>query len=159
MTREWKPGDLISVPFSRGRIRAFVQPGCGAHTEHGEYWTSRSVEAFDMVRPLVVIDPESREDVERLARGYVKTWLGPREGVSPETVGQMQAALREYANPTPPRLEEPTGLGAVVEDAEGGRWIRRDVHAAPWANAAGNAFPVTWASIDAVHVLSAGWSE
>lgn len=67
------------------------------------------------------------------------------------------------ANPapiTPPKPEEPLGLGAVVEDAKGKRWVRgRDSNChwypetgfdrtvGPWA---------PWAEIAAVKVLSPG---
>ena len=37
----------------------------------------------------------------------------------------MQRALRDFANS--PKLEEPTGLGAVVEDDKGVRWVRAGV--------------------------------
>jgi hypothetical protein len=66
----------------------------------------------DRALPLVVIDPEDREQVDRLVRSYHNQNLF-------SVVDDMQAALREFADPKPPKPAEPTGLGAVVEDADG----------------------------------------
>ena len=55
-------------------------------------------------RPVAVIDPEDRQQVGRLVA--LCNFL-PR-------VIEMQAALREFANPTPPRPDEP-GTWGVVE--------------------------------------------
>jgi hypothetical protein len=85
-------------------------------------------------RPVAVIDPEDAEQVERLARAYfAEFWSRPLadDGVTtkggdhfPEAIhiDSLSAALREFARPTPPRPEEPTGLGAVVKDADGYLW-------------------------------------
>ena len=59
---------------------------------------------------FVVIDPEDREQVKRLALAYSGVF-GAKRAV-PEETRAMQAALRSLvAEPEP---EEPTGLGAVV---------------------------------------------
>ena len=108
-------------------------------------------------RPLVVIDPEDREQVERLAREYVITWLGPREEVSPETVEQMQAALRSLI--APPKPPEPTGMGAVVEDDEGVRYVGLGDHYGGgqlrWKGGRGMTF-TSYDRIHAVRILSEG---
>lgn len=66
----------------------------------------------------------------------------------------MQAALREFANPTPPKPEEPTGEWAVVMDANGNVWTRmNDVH---WSSAASPNNRQTWGELDVVRVLSEG---
>ena len=73
--------------------------------------------------PVVVIDPEDREQVERLTghlADAMHDWPEPR-AMSP---GILADALREFADPKPPKPDEPQGLGAVVEDAEGQRWVR-----------------------------------
>jgi hypothetical protein len=99
-------------------------------------------------RPLVVIDPESEDDVRRLCEAYRS--VDHSIGTMP-----MQAALREFANPTPPKPPEPTGLGAVVEDAEGVRWVRYEPtgSTAPWV---GNCVSVEWDDVPAVRILSDG---
>lgn len=106
---------------------------------------------------VAVIPVEDREAVERLRDSWV---LARNRGDS--VADGLQAALREFANPTPPRPDEPQGLGAVVEDADGVLWL-----------AVGAASPVdgdyrwardgrvagTWslyADIAVVRVLSAG---
>ena len=83
-------------------------------------------------RPLIVIDPEDAESVARLTRAF--------------------------ANPRPPKPEEPTGLGAVVEDAEGARWTRSIVggNVTPtWSESLSGARRV-YGDIGAVRVLSEG---
>lgn len=99
-------------------------------------------------RPLVVLDPESDADVCRVAEaldGDVD-WL------------DLRAALRSLVSP--PRPPEPTGLGAVVEDAEGKRFTRVSRDAlAPWFTdeARDSKRPYRYFSdLNAVHVLSEG---
>jgi hypothetical protein len=80
---------------------------------------------------------------------------------SAETNG-LQDALREYANPTPPKPDEPMGLGAVVEDAEGVRWVRYTASASvthPWRRDDPLTASQPWEFVHAVEVLSEGWSE
>jgi hypothetical protein len=123
-----------------------------------EFWMDSEGRVTD-IRPLVVIDPEDCEQVERLMRTAFP------HGIFPAAADEMQRGLREFANPTPPKPEEPTGLGAVVEDAEGERWIRVD-----WTNPWCRAKPqkrnggeglvhrshLPWERIAAVKVLSEG---
>lgn len=104
------------------------------------------------IRPLVVIDPEDREQVERLTRIY----YGDKDGGPTPHDDRMQAALREFANPTPP-IEEPQGLGAVVIDANDHRWLRGNTDAddeEPWYS---DQFGwESWSEINATRVLSEG---
>lgn len=116
MSAEWKPGDVAVVDG-----------------------------IVSVVRPLVVIDPEDREQVERLAVAYTtvesarsgdeyRAWENRSAEARGRIVDGLAAALREFANPTPPKPEEPTGLGAVVEDADGARYVRDyERGAMPWA--------------------------
>ena len=65
------------------------------------------------------------------------------------------------AQTKPPKPAEPTGLGAVVEDAEGKRWTRVEPAANatsrnPWYPADCDEQPEEYADIDAVRVLSEG---
>lgn len=107
MTREWQPGDVALIEVGGRTARAMRQ--C---VQGDSLWSSaeRLLGVYDhydaagpvtVVRPLVVIDPEDREQVERLsemvADEIVRNGLKPRDA--------MQAALREYANPTPPKCK------------------------------------------------------
>lgn len=101
MTREWQPGDVVVV----ARMRAFYTDG-----NEGPMFTfadgSRAradVVPADPSRPLVVIDPEDAEQVERLIRLQDKHFDGyERSTVLAADRDSMQAALREFADPKPP---------------------------------------------------------
>ncbi len=100
-------------------------------TNGGIVWPEREVRDGDRpnAKQVVVIDFEDREQVALLQRllwrahGNEHAMAG--DGVVRDLyIDKAQAALREFANPTPPKPDEPTGLGAVVEDARGKRWTR-----------------------------------
>lgn len=106
-------------------------------------------------RPLVVIDPEDREQVERLESELARRcgWLVGDAGINVSRRAAMQAALREFANPTP-RIEEPTGEWAVVLDVNGNIWTRFNrVH---WSSEASPNNRQTWGELDVVRILSEG---
>lgn len=138
MSREWKPGDVALV---RGKvcIRA-----------HGK-WEHGLPDRFafdddDRARPLVVIDPENREQVERLMRAARNN----------DTVGveSMQSALRSLI--TPPKPGEPKHIGAVVLDEDGEEWtLARPFANNKWINSR-TADYATYPQIAAVRVLSEG---
>src|SRR5690606_604511 len=107
----------------------------------GRYWNAvkgdpsypftMHVSQTDYYRPLVVIDPDDVTQTDAVLRSL--KYLAMNQGVLHLTLEQLfgdeqsslfQAALREFANPTPPKPDEPTGLGAVVEDANGEKWVR-----------------------------------
>jgi hypothetical protein len=113
---------------------------------------------------VLVISPEDSEQVERLAHA-----LGQAEAVyarpsdvtlhyNPEL---MQAALRSLL--APPKPDEPTGLGAVVEDQRGEWWVRDKTTTTVnhWKRArgedGGRRYP--YADIAAVRVISLGVAE
>lgn len=84
---------------------------------------------------FAVINPNGVGQVERLAIAYAaissarsgdeyRAWENRSPEARDRIIEDLAAALREFANPTPPKPDEPTGLGAVVEDAEGRRWMR-----------------------------------
>lgn len=105
------------------------------------------------LRRLVVIDPEDRQQVERLlnlshvgALGWVAT--GPE-------VENLVRALREFANPKPPKPDEPTGLGAVVRDRDDDLWVRADWTTRPWRCVRTGARG-SWDDIDVVEILPSG---
>jgi hypothetical protein len=153
---EWKPGDVAVVSSPKLR-RDVVIYRTQRENEVGEVWVDQYGYLQDSViaepRPLVVIDPEDREQVELLVDQFMGQWSGC-EG---SRVGTMQGVLRVFAGHAKP--EEPTGLGAVVEDTHGQVWIRADASGStPWtASDAGMvARWVGYARIAAVKVLSDG---
>jgi hypothetical protein len=157
MSREWKPGDVAMVRVSEeyapevavSSDRQWFVAGPRLGSRHG--WYHANVE---VIRPLVVIDPEDAEQVERLASTDALRGLG---GSFDSLAYNLADALREFANPTPPKPQEPMGLGAVVEDAEGERYVR---HAdcnhpeRPWQALNGSIW--NYAALDVVRVLSEG---
>jgi hypothetical protein len=104
---------------------------------------------------LVVIDPEDREQVERLTDLLMDTCAYS----APHGVGEVQQALRSLI--APPRPEEPMGLGAVVEDARGHLYIRlmpepdSRTPERVWADQSST--EMRYDDIKAVRVLSEGW--
>jgi hypothetical protein len=94
--RQWQPGDVALVGGTDGEVVAVWQ---------GNQWataTARYLHDFQVTaRPLVVIDPEDAEQVERLASALTAALINVPGGgcMRPETT---QAALREFANPKPP---------------------------------------------------------
>jgi hypothetical protein len=152
MSREWKAGDLALVDYGPDVELMFRAAGGG--------WDSPTTWADDVdvvsVRPVVVIDPEDREQVERLILACPTEWMFQQdEQTVAECTGLMAAALRSLL--TPPRPDEPTGLGAVVEDDKGMTWVRNPETAddsVPWINREGKFG--SWPKITAVRVLSEG---
>lgn len=160
--REWKPGDVAMTTFGLSIVAADLprcsHDGRGLHWHHltggWDYLSGHAATA----RRVVVLDPASTDDLDRLTKAIVEAAhkdgniVVSGNGIHPDTVGR---ALREFANPTPPRPEEPTGLGAVVEDAEGVRWVRYapEGDTAPWV---AHAVSVEYDDIAAVHILSEG---
>jgi hypothetical protein len=138
---------------------------------HGLHEESEGCDKSPACAHPVVIDPEDAEQVERLAEALdvafrkvdPEGWANANEGTDEEGEAIVRAALREFARPTPPKPEEPTGLGAVVEDAEGEVWVRLpDPPDAdwnldkPWRGGAGFGTRRHWQIVDAVRVLSEG---
>lgn len=154
MSTNWKPGD-VAVSISHGYRSIFVAD-CGTHNR-SECWHNQSgySDGIDSPRrPLVVIDPEDREQVERLAQAL-------RDGdrnLSTTSAPALQAALREFANPTPPKPDEPTGLGAVVRCKSGDLFTRTDRGSEPglvrWVDEDGTWHE--WDDLNVVEVLSEG---
>jgi len=166
VTREWKPGDVAALTIygsdpARGYVtlnddREALMWRVTGHSFFKGVAVGNSAIVTD-ARPLVVIDPEDREQVERLGKVVARLWHE-----HPYVLDAVQAALREFANPTPPKPEEPTGLGAVVEDADGVRWVLNNPRGyGKWSreNAAADGLPrdyKTWRMVTAVRVLSEG---
>lgn len=151
MSKDWKPGDVVMVSGpDENEVVALRQERQWATANH-LYFADWQVKVR---RPLALIDPEDREAVQRFADlllGFKSMDL---------TTDVTQAALREFANPKPPKPEEPTGLGAVVEDEDGERWTRVESGEAetrnPWYPSACDQQPAEWDEINAARVLSEG---
>ena len=97
---------------------------------------------------LVVIDPEDREQAERLRQ--TMSLLGYERGDCAE---DLQAVIRAMI--APPKPDEPTGLGAVVEDAVGEWWVQFTSKTGKWwRNHQG--VNRRWSDLNAAKVLSEG---
>ena len=159
VSRDWKPGDV-----------AMVEVGCWANQRVAlrlaEGWSHTNGVNVDgdgvviPVRPLVVIDPEDREQVEALILAWAKEEPGARIDDLAVGVTRAQAALRSLiADPKP---AEPMGLGAVVEDAEGRRWVRLEGDDPAWTayDPSDDSHSSThYSYIAAVKVLSEGMTQ
>jgi hypothetical protein len=158
----WKSGDVAMVTFTSGQegLAVYGISDTGRRFDHCWRFGLGAFEWHDSdnittARPLVVIDPEDREQVERLESDLAER-CGWSRLSSDARADALQAALREFATPTPPRPDEPQGLGAVVEDAEGVRWVRTDPAAPAWTQWDAPVRRYTWSYVKAVRVLSAG---
>lgn len=109
------------------------------------------------LRPLVTLDPET--DGGLMAAAMAGALPGVRVSIA-----QGEAVIRALLPPSP-RPPEPTGLGAVVRDAEGEVWVSvvplgKQVRVRWWAEAV-----LTFRDWDDIDVrseddiLSPGWSE
>ena len=123
----YEPG-TVAVATVRGVEGVRVMRDAG-----GGWWSPRLIgggwkhlnENVTDIRPLAVIDPEDREQVERLAdalRGV--EWCE----IDRDSTDALQVALCEYAAPTPERIPEP-GIWGVVEARSEAylrtEWVRR----------------------------------
>lgn len=161
MGREWKPGDVgITTPVTTNETATLFVVGDGPRFYYADGDIASHPPGAD-ARPLVVIDPEDREQVERLTGCLAINGANANDR---NYWRETQAALREFANPTPPKPDEPTGLGAVVEcravvyewvrgiHAGGGEWFVID-------SAGGCRGPHRFVNIDPVKVLAEGVVE
>lgn len=155
--REWQSGDVARVVGVGVVIAGDDGYWYSAAGRLNTPWRPMSGRMlFQYLRPLAVIDYEDREQVERLLESLCGMSFAAH---ACGAFTCLQAALREFANPTP-KVEEPLGLGAVVEDDKGLLWIRQgdDRLGSPWyrRNSPGAAQQRCWAEIKAVRVLSEG---
>lgn len=164
MTRDWKPGDVAMVGHRlyenseelTHKVRILRSDG----KWHGATgWVMNIPEAAISIRPLVVIDPEDREQVERFTYLFLEHHWGSEGQTHTDAA---RAALREFADPRPPKPDEPKGLGSWVEDEDGVHYVRGDEHSVdPWLSFK-NGLPYRdhWANIKVAKVLfDAGVSD
>lgn len=158
MSREWKPGDDLPS----GGIRFWFNARALEITlgilkrEYREAYDELLGDIREQVAsPVAMISPEDREAVERLLSAYLDNAGGVRPyDHPPHFIDSMQAALREFANPKPPKPDEPQGLGARATDRGGLEWAARTgLHPAPdgmglterrWGCLNGTASDLTW---------------
>lgn len=161
---EWKPGDVAMVMCSDGVERLAMADQINGLVDvwrftHGAFRRVSISEA----RRLAVIDPEDRKQVERFRDLLPTDWCLSGDPLDPmtadESADQIAAAFRKFANPKPAKPAEPLGLGAVVEDAAGFRWVRLSDD--NWRTGIGIAAITSnsWDRINAVRVLSEGVTE
>lgn len=130
MSENWKPGDAefaqIAWTSTSGRHGGNGLALRCSDSYDESHWRTQ---AFGIipdawvtdVRRLVVIDPEDREQVERLVETIrIEADKGDRRVIVGGYVDAVQAALREFANPTPPT--EPTDPKARVTDRRENVW-------------------------------------
>jgi hypothetical protein len=121
MAREWKSGDVAMRIAGERRHVCVRVPRCtaaasGLRDEPHWHFASKSPgttaqcgsDALAEYRPLVVIDPEDREQAKELIRLF---WANGNDAC--DDTRAMQAALREFANPPPPIPDEP-GVWSVA---------------------------------------------
>lgn len=162
MTHNWKPGDVAFVILD-GRSYAAVRGngvwrdkwfigGPERGSRHG--WSDAQI---DTVRPLLVIDPEDREQVERLTVALFAE-VGAADLPDGYTANEVQAALRSLLEPEP---DEPTRLGAVAQSDDGSTWVRAHLYGSkPWVRSAFVNESCGWADLPRrITVLSEGWQE
>lgn len=158
---EWKPGDVAMVRNEYGAWnRAILQVDFPrSRWQYGAVKQSADVDR--QARPLVVIDPTSddvdqlfsirfRRDIESIVRLSIDDSQWARIEIA------ARRRLAEFASPKP---EEPTQLGAVVEDSEGKRFIRvHETENCRWFRV-GVGSLCTWEGVRAVTVISPGAPE
>ena len=163
---EFKPGDVVVHPeYGRGIVQD--SPNLWVEFASSPHWAPPLADVAADLRRLVVIDPDNEDDTDRLGDILENHEWQPKPRFGAFHSGlDLAAALREFADPKPPKPEEPTGLGAVVEDAAGTVWVRvaadddpgndtlRACASPPWRHRGLTA--KWWAHLDAVRVLSEG---
>ena len=134
MTREWKPGDVALVTDAKGRTGRAMKGARGwDFTPSGSSLNAYSGEAEPIeAHPLIVIDPRTMTWDGRIPSAQEFTAWAEAIGAGEFETGILRIAdaLRELPDPIlpNPKPDEPQGLGAVVEDADGVRWVRYSIH-------------------------------
>lgn len=154
MGREFKPGDVAMVRHSKSGREMLMLRG------YKDKWFEPTGSFSDVhvkgVRPVIVIDPEAL-DLELIERALVR-WANWTSLVDEErAIRVLLDAI--FPAVTPPKPDEPTGVGAVVEDAEGNRFVRYigSDFELPWRMVTTQSISAeSWATISAVRVLSEG---
>lgn len=163
MTREWKVGDLAETTHQGRKSVALVVAGASCSNTHPStpHWHGATggwnplSDTNCTYRPLVVIDPERGN----LGQAIAEALDFPEGSLLGDAV---IAATKDVLDSlvAPPKPDEPQGLGAVVEDEGGRRWVRVEPEgiAVAWTSHVRGEIPkeYSWPNIAAVHVLSEG---
>ena len=119
--REWKPGDVWLINEGEGyseRERLLLRVGNRRWIDaDGDERSLSDNTIVRMAHPLVVIDPEDREQVERLRNALFG------RSAHAHGVKEIQTVLREFADPKPPKPVWTDG-DAVQQGTTGPVWIR-----------------------------------
>ena len=157
---EYKPGAFALVQKNGGEWHRAM------FAEDGEWICRHGINCRpDDVRPLVVLDLEDREQTARLADLFCEArWCHTKSGDSDECDPLTRSAMREAlaAFVKPPKPAEPTGLGAVVEDENGDKWVRwcqQHRSGRVWKHSFATGEYHSYADIAAVRVLSEGVTD
>lgn len=153
---DFKPGDIAMVECSDGEWRQAVARLGPFGAPTAWVFADQAMRRLDEsnARPLVVIDPEDREQVERLVRAF---WdHGTDDCDDPQA---MADGLRSMVEP--PKPPEPTGAYAAVVDKHGSEFVRLGDGPAPWMHngSPSNRDTYAWSGIAAVTVLSEGVTQ
>lgn len=115
------------------------------------------------IHPLVVLDLDNQEIVGgsiTAADDLLTAAAYDRGEPSPAERHTLIVVAEQIAKQTrPPKPPEPTGLGAVVKDRDGQRWLRlcsRETVGMVWGKPGTSIASLRYDDIDAVEVLSEG---
>ena len=140
---EYQPGTVAMLRAENGHEFLAVRTFGGSS---GDYWSApkgwpKEASGCEIIatKPLVVLDLSPHEVMRAL-----EALRGSNGMVAMQVADKLEAAAR------PPKPAEPKGLGAVVEDAKGTRWVHFGNGC--WIKEVPNAglLTRTWDEIDAV---------
>lgn len=160
--REWRNGAVASVSSASAlNQRAVRRGGVWIYLDREGY----CIDEYALsVRPLLVLDPDDGEQMQRILDHLESEsgWTVDDEFGSDEqtSLGAMAAAITSLLER--PKLQEPAGHYAVVEDATAVEWVRAD-QSGPYrwcglgvTHSDGKPVWLPWDEIGAVRVLSEG---
>jgi hypothetical protein len=113
----------------------------------GNWWFTEA--EVTNVRPLVVLDLDDFAWAAKVLRNPGLGAMDTRARIADQIEQQTK----------PPRIPEPVGLGAVIEDENGHQWVRMGSGPAPWMLAGAspdNRDTYAWSSLSPARALSVG---
>lgn len=150
MSTKYEPGTVGAYTLTSGTTNFVIRTGesCNLKCPYsGEHWHGHigavSGETVE-IRRVLVIDPEDNEQTSALFHAADTTLGGFREN------------LRKMVAPP---IEEPKGLGAVVESFEGSVWVRGHHNKRGWVRTAFDNEARSWDEIPTpLTVLHGGYT-
>lgn len=162
--QQYEPGTVASIATEGNSKRVVgirsdsTGPGCPSwQTGHGYVLDS----AVTDVRPLIVLD----EPDFYYETAVPELRAAAREGGRSLRLNRILDSIADQIQAQTPKPKEPTGLGAVVENTRGYKYVRVAdpidgwAHGRQWQRIGGDINAVRnfgWEEIDAVRVLSEG---